>query len=163
MTDPIPSPPAIVDNDVRRGVELLYFGYSRLTRVADERLAAQGLGRAHQRVLYFVSRQPGLTVSELLKLLGITKQSLSRVLSELTRRGLVEVRTCDDDRRQRRLHLSAEGQVQEAALFNDLSTKLRAAYGEAGSAALPGFWAVLASLVPDEERDMVRALQSHSD
>ncbi|HMT44794.1 MAG TPA: MarR family transcriptional regulator, partial [Chakrabartia sp.] len=44
MADPNPLPQD--EAAIRRGVELLYFGYSHLTRAADERLEAQGLGRA---------------------------------------------------------------------------------------------------------------------
>jgi DNA-binding MarR family transcriptional regulator len=156
MADPISRP--FSESDIRRGIELIYFGYSHLTRAADERLAAQGLGRAHHRVLYFVSRQPGLNVSELLRLLNVTKQSLSRVLGELTQRGLVELRTSAQDRRQRLLFLTGEGAALETALFCDLSSRLSAAYGEAGTEAVPGYWAVLTALITMEDRAMVRAL-----
>src|SRR3546814_2012903 len=61
-----------------------------MTRAIDQTLAQQGLGRAHHRALYFISRQPGLTVSELLKLLAITKQSLGRVLNDLFERGYIQ-------------------------------------------------------------------------
>ncbi|HWV13146.1 MAG TPA: MarR family transcriptional regulator, partial [Sphingobium sp.] len=74
------SPLFLRENEIRRGIEMLYFGYSALTRSIDEGLAAQGLGRAHHRTLYFISRQPDLAVKDLLRLLAITKQSLGRVL-----------------------------------------------------------------------------------
>ena len=83
------SPLFLREAEIRRGIELLYFGYANLTRAADALLAEHGLGRAHHRALYFIARQPGLTVGELLRLLAITKQSLGRVLSELTTRGFV--------------------------------------------------------------------------
>lgn len=156
MADPNPLPHD--EAAIRRGVELLYFGYSHLTRAADERLEMQGLGRAHHRVLYFVSRQPGLNVSELLRLLNVTKQSLSRVLGELTKRHLVELRTSTQDRRQRLLFLTEEGAKLEAALFSDLRSRLSAAYAEAGSDSAPGFWAILTSLIAVEDRAMVQAL-----
>ena len=81
-------------------MELLYFGNSHLVRSIDRGLAAQGLGRAHHRALYFMARKPDMTVSELLSLLAITKQSLGRVLNELATRDLVETRPGDRDRRQ---------------------------------------------------------------
>src|ERR1700712_4674814 len=82
------SPLFLREPEIRRGVELLYFGYSHLTRTIDEGLAQQGLGRAHHRALYFIARQPDLTVSDLLRLLAITKQSLGRVLGDLSERRL---------------------------------------------------------------------------
>ncbi len=139
-------------------MELLYFGYSHLTRSADPGLAAQGLGRAHHRALYFIARQPGLTVSELLALLAITKQSLGRVLSDLTEQGLVEARPGDRDRRQRLLRLTEAGGSLEASLFESFRSKLAAAYASAGQGAVGGFWAVLEGLIPEEERARIALL-----
>ncbi|RJF93853.1 MarR family winged helix-turn-helix transcriptional regulator [Sphingomonas cavernae] len=144
--------------EIRRGVELLYFGYSHLTRSIDERLAQQGLGRAHHRALYFIARQPDLSVSELLRFLAITKQSLGRVLNELTARGLVEQRPGVNDRRQRLLRLTEEGAALEARLFEALREKLSAAYAQAGQGAVAGFWQVLEGLIPPRERERVASL-----
>jgi DNA-binding MarR family transcriptional regulator len=139
-------------------VELLYFGYSHLTRSIDERLAAQGLGRAHHRALYFVARQPDLSVGDLIALLAITKQSLGRVLGDLTERGLIETRAGKEDRRQRLLRLTADGEALEAQLFEALRDKLASAYSSAGQGAVGGFWAVLEGLIPEAERKRVSAL-----
>jgi DNA-binding MarR family transcriptional regulator len=139
-------------------VELLYFGYSHLTRSIDRRLGEQGLGRAHHRALYFVARDPGITVGELLKLLGITKQSLGRVLGELAERGLIETRPGEQDRRQRLLRLTPEGATLEAELFQSLRERLSAAYAEAGHGAVAGFWQVLEGLIPADDRRRVQDL-----
>jgi len=66
------------EDEVRRGIEFLFFAHASLWRAIDARLAEKELGRAHYRALYFIARQPGLTISDLLALLGITKQSLGR-------------------------------------------------------------------------------------
>ena len=155
----IASPLFLREPEIRRGVELLYFGYSHLTRSIDESLSAQGLGRAHHRALYFIARQPDLRVSDLLRLLAITKQSLGRVLNELTERALVEMRIGKTDRRQRLLRLTAAGTELESALFEALRTKLSAAYASAGPNAVAGFWQVLEGLVPEPERARVVDLQ----
>lgn len=152
------SPLFLREAEIRRGVELLYFGYSHLTRSIDDGLSAQGLGRAHHRALYFIARQPGLSVGELIALLAITKQSLGRVLTDLTERGLVETRPGKDDRRQRLLRLTATGEALEAELFAALRDKLAAAYSSAGQGAVGGFWAVLEGLIPEAERKRVSAL-----
>jgi DNA-binding MarR family transcriptional regulator len=140
-------------------MELLYFGHSYLTRVIDRGLAAQGLGRAHHRTLYFIARSPDMTVSQLLALLAITKQSLGRVLTELTDRGFVEVRQGEEDRRQRLLRLTDQGRALENELFDALRERLSAAYASAGQAAVGGFWAVLEGLIPPEERARIEELQ----
>ena len=155
----VASPLFLREAEIRRGVELLYFGYSHLYRGIDEGLAARGLGRAHHRALYFISTRPDLTVSELLKLLAITKQSLGRVLGDLTEAGLVEARVGQVDRRQRRLRLTDKGRDLEAELFEALREKLSAAYAGAGQEAVTGFWDVLEGLIPAEERSRVAGLE----
>jgi DNA-binding MarR family transcriptional regulator len=153
MAAPIPASPLFLrEPEIRRGIELLYFGYAHLTRSIDEGLAAQGLGRAHHRALYFIARKPDLTVSELLAILAITKQSLGRVLGELSDRGMVETRTGERDRRQRLLRLTEKGATLEAQLFEALREQMSVAYSSAGQGAVGGFWAVLEGLVPERER-----------
>ena len=87
----------------------MFFAYRDFVGDADRLLAAYKFGRAHHRVLHFVHRHPGLSVAELLDILKITKQSLSRVMKELLDAGLIEVRSGASDRRQRLLHLSPAG------------------------------------------------------
>lgn len=144
---------------MRRGVELLYFGYTRLTRSVDELLVDHGFGRAHHRALYFIARQPDLPVNALLKILSITKQSLGRVLNDLSAKGLVETRAGEKDRRQKLLRLTDDGAAFEAQLFETLRVGLSAAYAAAGQESVTGFWRVLEGLIPEDERQMVMKLQ----
>ncbi|MET0269794.1 MAG: MarR family transcriptional regulator, partial [Sphingomonas sp.] len=113
----------------------------------------------HHRARYFIARQPGLTVSALLKLLGVTKQSLGRVLTDLGARALVEMRPGATDRRQRLLRLTPEGAALEAALFEGLRERMGHAYAEAGQGSVAGFWTVLEGLIPPEERARAKALR----
>ncbi|MHA6766575.1 MarR family winged helix-turn-helix transcriptional regulator [Sphingobium ummariense] len=153
------SPLFLREDEIRQGIELLYFGYAALTRSIDEGLAEQGLGRAHHRAIYFISRQPDLPVKDLLRLLGITKQSLGRVLTELTDRGLIETRQGPSDRRQKLLRLSASGKALEADLFRALRERMAVAYAQAGQGSVTGFWRVLEGLIPETERAMVFGLR----
>lgn len=138
----------------------MYFGQANLVRAVDERLAQHGLGRAHHRALYFIARQPDLTVSDLLRFLNVTKQSLGRVLGELVDRGLVEMRQGRNDRRQRLLRLTPDGQAFESALFDSMRERLSAAYAEAGQGSVTGFWTVLEGLLSPDERSRVSALRN---
>jgi len=140
-------------------MELLYFGQSHLVRSIDAGLAEQGLGRAHHRALYFIARKPDMTVSELLSLLAITKQSLGRVLNELTDRDFIEVRPGERDRRQRLLRLTPVGTKMESDLFEAARQKMSAAYSHAGHGAVAGYWAVLEGLIPEDEREQVIKLR----
>lgn len=89
-TKPRANPLFLREEEIRQGIELLFFAYRDFTGEPDAILAKRGFGRAHHRVIYFVGRQPGMTVSELLSILRITKQSLSRVLKQLIDEGYIE-------------------------------------------------------------------------
>jgi DNA-binding MarR family transcriptional regulator len=153
------SPLFLREAEIRRGIELMHFGHGRLFEAVDRKLEAEGLGRAHHRALYFVARQPDLTVSTLMGLLGVTKQALNRTLTELSARDLVEARVGRDDRRQRLLRLTPAGKTLETALFETLRERMSAAYVEAGPAAVAGFWQVLEGLVPMPERTRIAKLR----
>jgi DNA-binding MarR family transcriptional regulator len=143
------------EEELRRGVELLYFAYRDFTRDPDEILAESRFGRAHHRVLYFVGRNPGTTVSGLLSLLRITKQSLSRVLGQLVEEGYINQEAGLEDRRQRLLYLTDKGKAFEKELFASQRDRVAEAYKRAGPEAVAGFWEVLLNIVDTDEREAV--------
>src|SRR5947209_2256573 len=110
------NPRGAADETVREGIELLFFAYRDFTAEPDAILAQYGFGRAHHRVVHFVGRHPQMTVGELLGILRITKQSLSRVLGQLVQEGFVMQRPGAQDRRQRLLQLTASGRELERRL-----------------------------------------------
>jgi DNA-binding MarR family transcriptional regulator len=140
------------EDDLRQGIELLFYAYRDFTGEADAILAKFGLGRAHHRVIYFVGRYPGISVGELLKILRITKQSLSRVLGELVRQGFVTHNPGPTDRRQRRLELTQAGAELERQLSVTQRARVAAAYRGAGAAAIEGFRKVLLGLINEADR-----------
>lgn len=140
------------EEDLRQAIELLFFAYRDFTGEADQLLVEFGFGRAHHRVIYFVGRQPGMTVSELLAILKITKQSLSRVLGTLVAEGFVTQRRGERDRRQRLLHLTAKGADLERRLTERQRQLIAAAYRAAGAEAVDGFRKVLLGIVNPADR-----------
>ncbi len=143
------------EEELRQGMELMLFAYRDVMAAADRTLAEHGLGRAHHRAVYFIGRHPGLGVSELLAMLGITKQSLSRVLKELSDAGFVDIREAPTDRRRRLLTLSERGETLERALTDAQRRRFAHAYREAGAAAVEGFRQVLLALTTDERRKLL--------
>jgi DNA-binding MarR family transcriptional regulator len=142
------------EEELRQGMELLFFAYRDFTAEPDKILARYNFGRAHHRVIYFVGRHPSITVSELLSILGITKQSLSRVLGQLVREGFVVQRPGQRDRRQRLLELTEKGRELERLLSENQRRRMARAYRAAGAEAVEGFRTVLRNLI--EERDWAR-------
>jgi len=140
------------EEDLRQGIELLFYAYRDFTAEADAMLAELGFGRAHHRVIYFVGRKPGMTVSELLDILKITKQSLSRVLGQLVREGYIVQRPGTSDRRQRLLELAPKGAELERRLTEDQRALVARAYRAAGAESVDGFRRVLLGLVNETDR-----------
>lgn len=135
------------EEELRQGIELLFYAYRDFTAEPDAILAKFKFGRAHHRAIYFVGRYPGTTVSELLGILRITKQSLSRVLGQLVREDFIEQRQGVRDRRQRLLHLTEKGVALENQLTATQRELMARAYREAGAEAVEGYRKVLAGLI----------------
>jgi DNA-binding MarR family transcriptional regulator len=144
--------PTFLDEDeVRQGIELLFFAYRDFTAEPDAILARYDFGRAHHRVIHFVGRHPRMTVGELLGILRITKQSLSRVLGQLVRQGFIVQRPGDRDRRQRLLELTPQGRELERRLSAPQRARIANAYREAGAPAVEGFRKVLLGVIAGED------------
>ena len=155
MTDLKPSvnPLFLREEELRQGMELLFYAYRDFTAEPDAILGKLGLGRAHHRALYFVGRHPQISVSELLRILRITKQSLSRVLGDLVRQGFVVQRQGKRDRRQRLLELTDKGWALERQLSENQRLRIAHAYRQAGAEAVEGFRKVLMGMIDEDYQD----------
>ena len=110
MVDPSDTP------SERALIEGLFFAYRAFTTPPDAILARHGLGRAHHRILYFVGRSPEISVSELMEVLGVTKQALHSPLATLVAHNWLETGARRGDRRVKTLKLTPAGQGLEAEL-----------------------------------------------
>ncbi len=137
------------DKDPRRAIERFYFAYRAFTAGADRLLEAQGLGRVHHRILYFVGRNPGISVGALIDTLGVTKQALNAPLRALIERELVFAESDAEDRRVRRMSLTEAGRALEAQLTEIQADLLDRAFGESGAKATEGWHAVMRRLAAD--------------
>lgn len=142
----------LTDEQLRKGIEAMYFAYRAFTADPDRILENYEYGRAHHRAIHFINRQPGLTVNTLLTMLGVTKQSLNRVLRTLVEDGLVEARVGRRDKRERNLFLTEKGSALERDLSEAQRARMRAAYRAAGPAAVTGFRQVLEAMMDPEIR-----------
>ncbi|KLN62231.1 MarR family transcriptional regulator [Kiloniella spongiae] len=147
-----PNPLFLRTDEIMQAIELLFFAYRDFTGEPDELLAEYGFGRAHHRVIHFVGRHPGITVSELLSILQITKQSLSRVLSQLVTEGFIKQTPGEIDRRQRLLELTEKGLELDEKLFNVQRQRIVKAYKESGAEAVAGFRSVLMNMMEESDR-----------
>lgn len=166
MADPLRAPALmgeellfLTDDKLRRGIEAMFFAYRAFTADPDLILADLDYGRAHHRALHFIHRDPGLTVNGLLAVLGVTKQSLNRVLRTLIRDGLVDSRVGRRDRRERLLRLTEAGAALERRLSEAQRARMRQAYRKAGPQAVAGFRQVLEAMMDPETRSQYQAMK----
>ena len=138
------------EDELRQGIELLFYAYRDFTAEPDAMLSRYGFGRAHHRVIYFVGRHPHMSVSELLGILRITKQSLNRVLGQLVRQGFIIQHQGAQDRRQRLLQLTQTGIELERELSENQRQRIERAYAEAGPQAVEGFRKVMLQVISSD-------------
>jgi DNA-binding MarR family transcriptional regulator len=142
----------LTDEQLRQGIEAMFFAYRGFTADPDRILADMAYGRAHHRAIHFIGRAPGTTVNNLLNILGVTKQSLNRVLRTLIADGLVESKVGRQDKRERHLNLTQAGRTLEQTLSDAQRARMRAAFREAGPEAVAGFRTVLEAMMDSEMR-----------
>jgi DNA-binding MarR family transcriptional regulator len=148
---------ALEDDQALALVELMFFAYRDFVGDADTMLAELDFGRAHHRVLHFVGRNPGMTVAQLLEILQITKQSLSRVLKELIEKDLIYQKEGEIDRRQRLLHLTANGETLWRRLVEPQKQRFIDAVGNNAPSANYEMRDMLLRLINSENREGVSA------
>ncbi len=162
MTDTMPPDAANIDLGARPRaddapmydlIELLFFAYRDFVGDADRLLESYGFGRAHHRVLYFVSRRPGLTIAELLEILRITKQSLNRVLRELIDKTFIEARAGALDRRRRELYATPDGERLALRLAEAQTRRFAVALDKLGPSGRQSAARFLSAMIDPQDPD----------
>jgi DNA-binding MarR family transcriptional regulator len=146
-------------SEKRRSYELLLLTYQDFSLDCNGILKDYGFGRAHHRVLHFVAHQPQITVSELLSIFQITKQSLSRVLSQLIDKNLITQRPGPTDRRKRLLELTKEGLALERRLWALSEKRIESAYKTCTKEEIEAYTKVLSAMLDDSQSDLVNGIK----
>ena len=145
------SPFFLNDKEIRKIIELVFFSYRDFTAGPDQILEKLNFGRAHHRVIYFVGKKEQITIKELLGVLKITKQSLSRVLNQLVKEGFIVVST-GLDKRTKNLSLTSRG----IDLENELSTiqiqKIKKVINNFNQKDIDGFKKILYEMIELENK-----------
>ncbi len=147
----------LTDEQLRKGIEAMFFAYRGFTADPDRILENMDYGRAHHRAIHFIHRSPGTTVNNLLDTLGVTKQSLNRVLRRLIADGLVTSNIGTQDKRERNLLLTNAGKELEQQLSSAQRHRMRVAYSTAGPEAVAGFRKVLEEMMDKDLRHQFNA------
>ena len=154
--------PPLPEAKLQEFAELLFFAYRDFTGDPDAILKDFGFGRAHHRVLHFVNRHSGLRVADLLELLNITKQSLSRVLKQLIDQGYIVQQAGASDRRERLLFPTQRGRALAERLAAPQMVRLANALEAAGPGAEAALRRFLEAMINAEDRPKVSSIMSSS-
>mgnify|MGYP001272201691 FL=1 len=104
------------DDHLKEFIEKLFIGYRESFNDANKTLKKYSLGTAHHKVIHLLSIYKGITVSQLLKKLKITKQSLNRVLKDLIKLDIIFFKKDKTDSRMKHIFLNDKGEK----IFNEI-------------------------------------------
>tara|TARA_Y100000590_G_scaffold359876_1_gene415908 strand:- start:596 stop:1081 length:486 start_codon:yes stop_codon:yes gene_type:complete len=145
------TPLFLSEKEVRKIIELMFFSYRDFTAGPDKLLEKIQFGRAHHRIIYFVGKKDKITIKELLSILQITKQSLSRVLNQLVKKKYILV-SSGYDKRTKSLSLTKKGKELEIKLSNIQINKIKNIMKNANERDIRGFKIMLYEMIDDKNK-----------
>ena len=153
MTDlnKIINPLYLSDKEIRKIIELLFFSYREFTLGPDVLLNKLNFGRAHHRIIYFVGKQKKITIKDLLSILQITKQSLSRVLNQLVEKKYIVV-SVGNDKRTKNLSLTKLGIEFEECLSKIQINNIKSVFRKINEVDINGFKKILYFMIDDNNK-----------
>ena len=116
------------DDQLKDLIEKLFIGYREIFSDSKKILEKYSIGLAHNKVIHLLSMYEGISISELLKRLKVTKQSLNRVLKDLIKLEVIEFKKDEQDTRVKHVYLNDKGrnisneifQIQKKRIYNAL-------------------------------------------
>ena len=106
------------DDQLKDLIEKLFISYRETSADSKKILNKYSIGLAHQKVIHLLSMYEGISISQLLKKLKITKQSLNRVLKDLIKLEVITFKKDDQDTRIKHIFLNDKGRK----IFNEIFT-----------------------------------------
>ena len=151
------SPFFLNEKEIRKVIELFFFSYRDFTSGPDKILEKLKFGRAHHRAIYFVGKKNNITIKELLVVLKITKQSLSRVLNQLVEEGYIIV-SSGLDKRTKSLSLTEKGKKLELELSTIQIKKIKKVLNNLSEENINGFKKILYEMIDINNRKIFEQL-----
>lgn len=144
------------EDKIRFMQDVFFFINHEAHSIIEPILQEYKLGLAHFRLIQFVGHYPGMTISELGVMLGITKQSLNRVLQEMLDLHYLYYQRVPQDRRKKNLFLTAKGKLIEEKLFNLQRKQFVRAFREASNNTyIEGFQRILYGMLNQTSKKLL--------
>ena len=135
------------DDQLKEFIEELFVGYRETFSDAKKILKSYEIGIAHQKVLHLISTYKGITISELLRKLKVTKQSLNRVLNDLIKIDAILFKKDEKDTRIKHVYLSQKGEDIFNEIFNEQKKRIYKALLNSSSSEVLNFKKVLKKII----------------
>ncbi len=135
------------DEHLKEFIEKLFIGYRESFGDAKKTLDKYSLGIAHHKVIHIISVHEGITISNLLKKLKVTKQSLNRILNDLVKFNIISFVKDEKDSRMKHVHLTKKGEEVFNEIFNSQKKRIYNALINSSSLEVNHFKNVLRKII----------------
>ncbi len=135
------------DDQLKSLIEKLFISYRETFSDAKKVLDKYSIGLAHHKVIHLLSMYQGITISELLKRLKVTKQSLNRVLKDLIKLEIVSFKKDDQDTRVKHVFLNEKGEKIFNEIFDHQKKRISNALLNSSSEEVINFDLVLSKII----------------
>ena len=135
------------DRQLKEFIEKIILSYRESFADAKQILENYKIGIAHQKVLHLISLYEGITISELLNKLKVTKQSLNRVLNDLIKIRAIEFKKDNKDTRLKHVYLSKKGEDIFNEIFSIQKKRIYKAFMNSSSSEVLNFNNVLKKII----------------
>ena len=137
------------DDQIKDFIEQIFYAYRETYADPKKILKKHSFGTAHHRAIHLIEKYEGLTVSDLLKKLKITKQSLNRVLKDLISNETIILKKGKIDSRQRKIFLNIKGKKLSEEIFLEQKKRIYNAFKNSDSDSVIKFKNVLKKIIDE--------------
>ena len=135
------------DDQLKDLIEKLFIGYRETFSDSKKIINKYKIGLAHQKVIHLLSMYEGITISELLKRLKVTKQSLNRVLKDLIKLDIIIFKKDEQDTRIKHVFLNDKGKKIFNEIFEIQKKRIHSALLKSSSEEVINFDNVLKKII----------------
>ena len=135
------------DDQIKEFIEHIFYAYRETYSDPKKILKKHSFGTAHHRAIHLIERNNGITISGLLKKLKITKQSLNRVIRDLTKNKTIYIKKGEIDSRQRQIFLNEKGKKLFEEIFSQQKKRIYNALRDSDSDSVIKFKNVLKKII----------------
>ena len=135
------------DDQIKDFIEKIFYAYRETYSDPKKILKKHSFGTAHHKAIHLIERYNGLTISNLLSKLKITKQSLNRVLKDLIKNKVIILKKGEIDSRQRQIFLNEKGKKLFDEIFMEQKKRIYTALKNSDSDSVIKFKNILKKII----------------